>query len=62
MAYMCIRSNRECDGCMECYPKPTCKHCGAVLTDDEFEQFEDECRDCHDYWFEENDDEEEDDE
>jgi len=47
---------------MECYPKPTCKHCGAVLTDDEFEQFEDECRDCHDYWFEENDDEEEDDE
>lgn len=58
MAYMCILGHGECDGCMECYPKPTCKHCGKVLTDDEYSEYDDECEECHAYWFEEEENEE----
>ena len=45
---MCIRSNRECDGCMECYPKPRCRICDCILDEADIDEDDDLCYTCRD--------------
>lgn len=57
MAYMCIRSNRECDGCMECYPKSRCRVCDCLLDEADIDKDDGLCYTCRDEFMEENEDE-----
>lgn len=55
MAYMCIKSNRECDGCMSCRPAPRCTRCECILDDDDIEEDDGLCYVCRDELKEEED-------
>ena len=46
MAYRCIRSSRECDGCMECYPNPRCRICNCILDEEDIDEDDDLCYIC----------------
>ena len=48
MAYMCIKSNRECDGCMECYPKSRCRICDCILDEADIDEDDGLCYACRD--------------
>ena len=48
MAYMCIKSNRECNGCMGCYPKPRCRICNCILDETDMDEDDGLCYTCRD--------------
>ena len=58
MAYMCIRSNRECDGCMSCRPKIRCAHCDCILDDADIEKDDGLCYICREEQEEEDENDE----
>lgn len=60
MAYMCIKSNRECDGCMACRPEPRCTCCNSILDDSDIEKDDGLCYVCRDELEEEEENEDED--
>ena len=33
MAYMCVKRDRECDGCMDCAPHYYCPVCGEEISE-----------------------------
>lgn len=61
MSYMCIKSNRECDGCMECKPKPRCERCDCILDETDIDIDDGLCYVCRDELLEEEEEDEDED-